>query len=372
MTTVVYYLMAVLLPPPLAATAAALGALTGELSTRAFRGSYPSDIASEVGRRTLVVLLGALAADALARATASHVLALPAACVVLEALDFITFPLVLAPMSGDRPWRVMAVTVREAYLTEGMQYVLGLLGAIAAEQEIWALGLLILPIGLVYTASKRLQETHDSTRQLLESMADAVDLRDPYTGNHSRRVADLCAGILREMQLHGPEVALILTAARIHDIGKIGVPDAVLNKPGPLTPEERALMEEHPAHAARLLRRYPDFKRGVDVVLHHHESWDGTGYPAGLKEYAIPFGSRVIAVADSFDAMTSDRPYRKGMPVAKAMAILRDGRGRQWDAAIVDAFLRGLGESVDVASSNLVALAPPAAPHDTAPMAETA
>jgi HD-GYP domain-containing protein (c-di-GMP phosphodiesterase class II) len=173
-----------------------------------------------------------------------------------------------------------------------------------------------------------------------------VDLRDPYTGGHSRRVTAYCKRILQELGVHGPEVELILSAARVHDIGKIGIPDAVLNKPGPLTAEERALMEQHPVLGANLLRRYPDFARGVALVRHHHESWDGRGYPDGLKTTEIPFGARVMAVADSYDAMTSDRPYRRGMPVHTAAQILREGRGRQWDAQVVDAFLRTIADQL--------------------------
>ena len=153
-----------------------------------------------------------------------------------------------------------------------------------------------------------------------------------------------------QLGLHGPEVDLIVTAARVHDIGKIGTPDAVLNKPGKLDPAERAIMEQHPVAGAELLRRYRDFARGVALVRHHHESWDGTGYPDRLTGAAIPFGARVIAVADSYDAMTSDRPYRQGMPIPKAAGILRAGRGQQWDARIVDAFLRTLSLEDDGAS----------------------
>jgi HD-GYP domain-containing protein (c-di-GMP phosphodiesterase class II) len=175
---------------------------------------------------------------------------------------------------------------------------------------------------------------------MLVNMADTVDLRDPYTGGHSRRVADLTARILGELELHGPEAELIVTAARVHDIGKIGVPDYVLNKPDRLTPEEAAIMQTHSDLGADLLARYRDFARGVAIVRHHHESWDGAGYPQRLKGTAIPFGARVIAVADSFDAMTSDRPYREAMSRERAAAILREGRGKQWDSTIVDAFLR--------------------------------
>ena len=147
--------------------------------------------------------------------------------------------------------------------------------------------------------------------------------------------------------MHGPEKDLIVLAARIHDIGKIGVPDSVLHKSGSLTVEERRLMEMHPEYGANLLVRYPDFSRGVEIVLHHHECWDGTGYPHRLSGPEIPFGARVIAVADSFDAMTSDRPYRRAMRPDTAAAILREGRGSQWDPAVVDAFLRSAASDLD-------------------------
>ncbi len=361
--TVAYYLLAALVPPPLAALAAGLGALTGELSRRASSGVYPSDIASEVGRRTLMVLLGGLVVHADGGALPAS-LVLIGAAIVMATVDIISFPLLLAPMNGERPLRIIRSIARDAPLSEGVQYVVGLLGALAAQQHPWALVLLVVPSALVYMSFKNMKEMHDGTRQLLENMADAVDLRDAYTGGHSRRVTEYCAVILRELDHNGPEVALIEAAARVHDIGKIGIPDAVLNKPGRLTDEERAIMEEHFVHGAALLKRYVDFARGVEIVLHHHESWDGTGYPHGLAGPDIPFGARVIAVADSYDAMTSDRPYRRGMPAEKAVAILRQGRGQQWDAAIVDAFLRGSAaalsaEQGDKPTLSHVHIAPP-------------
>jgi len=333
------YLMAVLLPPPLAATATALGVLGGALSVRKQRDLYPSDIACIVGGQVLIEILAASVGHAPPTAL-PHVAALIGAGVTLWLGGIVTFPLVLAPALAERPFRVMVFVAREASLTEGTQYLLGLLAALAAEEQVWALALLVVPTALIYNALKSAKEMHDNTRELLESMADAVDLRDAYTGGHSRRVTEYSAAILRELGLQGDEVTLLLSAARVHDIGKIGVPDAVLNKPGPLTAEERAIMQSHAEKGAELLRRYADFTRGVAIVLHHHESWDGTGYPHGLKGTNIPFGARVVAVADSFDAMTSDRPYRRGMPLERAVSILRDGRGRQWDAALVDALLR--------------------------------
>jgi putative two-component system response regulator len=177
-------------------------------------------------------------------------------------------------------------------------------------------------------------------------MADTVDLRDPYTGGHSRRVTEFVESILKEMGKQGPEVELITTAARLHDIGKIAVPDTILNKPGKLTDEEWAIMASHPEVGADFLGKHPGFKRGVEIVRHHHEAWDGTGYPHKLKATEIPLGARIIAVADSYDAMTSDRPYRKGMNTDEAVRILREGRGTQWDAQIVDAFVRSIASEL--------------------------
>jgi HD-GYP domain-containing protein (c-di-GMP phosphodiesterase class II) len=159
-------------------------------------------------------------------------------------------------------------------------------------------------------------------------------------------VTELTRGILEELQVGGPEAALIVLAARIHDIGKIGVPDEVLKKAGPLTPAEWEIMREHPVLGADLLSRYPGFERGVEIVRHHHERWDGGGYPDRLKGTAIPFGARVVAVADAYDAMTGHRPYRPGMAPHVAREILAGGRGVQWDSPIVDAFLRRVPEAV--------------------------
>ncbi len=362
--TVAYYLLAVLVPTPLAVLAAGLGALGGEVSRRRVSGAYPSDIAAEVGRRLLMVLVSGLLAHAGGTGAPSS-LGLLGAALALGVLDALSLPLVIAPMAGAAPRQVLATTVRETVLPEGVQYIVGIIAADAALRHLWTLGLLVVPCAVIYAAFKVMTEMHDGTRQLLENMADAVDLRDPYTGGHSRRVTQYSAAILRELGLHGPEIDLIVTAARVHDIGKIGTPDAVLNKPGKLDPEERAIMEQHPVTGAELLRRNRDFARGVALVRHHHESWDGTGYPDQLTAAEIPFGARVIAVADSYDAMTSDRPYRTGMPVAKAAAILRAGRNRQWDAAIVDAFLRTI--PVEAGAASPATPAPSAAESDRRP-----
>jgi HD-GYP domain-containing protein (c-di-GMP phosphodiesterase class II) len=121
----------------------------------------------------------------------------------------------------------------------------------------------------------------------------------------------------------------------------------ILQKPGRLTPDEIAIMQTHSEKGAELLSKYKNFSRGISMIRHHHERWDGNGYPAGLKGYAIPFGARVIAVADGYDAMTSDRPYRNALSARQAIQILLEGRGKQWDASVVNAFVDMMSEKLD-------------------------
>jgi HD-GYP domain-containing protein (c-di-GMP phosphodiesterase class II) len=360
------YLMAVLLPPALAALAAGLGTLIDELKERKQRRSLVSDIITTTSRWIIIVALGAWVAHLPADTDAMHALLLLAAAAAMFIGDLVTISLQVALISGEPPARIMRANAQEVSASEGVQYLLGMLGAIAAEVHIWAVVLLIVPCAVVFLAFKNLKQMHNSTRWLLESMADAVDLRDPYTGGHSRRVADYCAGILRQLERFGPEVDLIVSAARVHDIGKIGIPDSILNKPDRLTEEERAIMETHADRGADLLARYPDFARGVAIVRHHHESWNGSGYPSRLEGYAIPFGARVIAVADSYDAMTSDRPYRRGMPPAKAAQILREGCRKQWDTAIVEAFLRSIADLLEPVPAPALQSAPSLVPDSMA------
>jgi HD domain-containing protein len=342
LTTVPLYVAAMLLPPAVAALTAGISTLIVQLLTQSHSRNTPSDIATASGRWVIIAFLSAWVAQ---RTTANQIplpLVLLSVAVVMFTGDIITGALEIASMSGAPPRRVIAILLREVSLPEGAQYLLGILAALAAAQQAWSLVLWILPICIVYRSFKHAKEMHDGTSKLLESMADAVDLRDPYTGGHSRRVTEYSLRILHEMSVIGPEVDLIRSAARVHDIGKIGIPDQILNKPGRLTLEEKHIMDSHPARGAELLARYTDFARGMDIVRHHHERWDGQGYPDRLKTLDIPFGARVIAVADSFDAMISDRPYRTGIPIDKAVQILREGRGQQWEPAIIDAFLHYL------------------------------
>lgn len=205
-----------------------------------------------------------------------------------------------------------------------------------------------VPSAVLAVMATRFKELDPNARKLLAQLADVVDRRDPYTGEHSRRVADLVAEIVGEMGTRGQEARLIVMAARMHDIGKMHVPQDLVMKPASLTDQERIRLEEHAELGARFLHLFPRLRRGAEIVRHHHESWDGTGYPLRLRGTDIPFGSRVIAVADSFDAMVNDRPYRAGMDRDQAIAILAAGRGRQWDPMVVDALLRIVRREVEV------------------------
>jgi hypothetical protein len=356
MGSVPLYLMAVLLPPPVAAAAVGLGTVVGEWGVRKQRGTYPSDMASQAGRWTVVVLLGSLVAHLQTGGLVAHGLLLTFTALLLLAGDILTTPLIVAPLTGERPRHIVVETGRGIGLPEAGQYFMGLMGAILAAQDIWAITLLLLPTALVYRVSKRAKEMHESTRLLLENLADRVDQRDPYTHHHSIRVTTMTQEILRELQVVGPEARLIVTAARVHDIGKIAIPEDLLHKHEQLTPEEWAIIHTHPGVGSDMLTTYPAFARGAGIVRGHHERWDGQGYPDKIKGTDIAFGARVIAVADSFDAMTSDRPYRTAMTTERAVAILQAGAGTQWDPEIVQAFLRTIADRLEHPVSEITAV----------------
>jgi diguanylate cyclase (GGDEF)-like protein/putative nucleotidyltransferase with HDIG domain len=178
------------------------------------------------------------------------------------------------------------------------------------------------------------------------SLARAVDARDVYTGSHSQRVADLAARTARRLGLPEEEVELTRLAASLHDLGKLAIPEEILRKPGPLTDPERMVLERHPQIGFRMLESL-----GVDPVadwvLHHHERWDGSGYPDGLPGDEIPLGARIIFVADAYDAMTSERVYRRRVDPEQAIAELRRCAGSQFDPGIVNALADELGEFVE-------------------------
>lgn len=180
---------------------------------------------------------------------------------------------------------------------------------------------------------------------VLGALMASLDAKDSYTRGHSERVALLAKLIARELGMDEHEVELVRLAGLVHDLGKIGVPEAVLRKAGRLTPEEFEAVKIHPDVGRKIVQEIPLLFRVVPAVLHHHERWDGGGYPAKLREDQIPFYARILAVADSFDAMRSQRCYSTPMAREKVLEELVRSEGRQFDAVIVQAFLRiNLGE----------------------------
>lgn len=170
------------------------------------------------------------------------------------------------------------------------------------------------------------------------SLATALDARDPYTSGHSYRVSEISCAVALIMNLSPEEVERIRVGALLHDIGKIGISDSVLQKPGRLTKEEFEIVKQHPVIGRRILEGVRDLAPFLAAVELHHENWDGTGYPRGQKGEETPIDARIIHVADAYDAMTTDRSYRDGMTHERAIAILKENAGIQFDPYIVDVF----------------------------------
>ncbi len=185
-------------------------------------------------------------------------------------------------------------------------------------------------------AEEALKTAYDAT---LRGWSKTLELREHETANHSQRVADLTTRLAKALQLDSRAVVHIERGALLHDIGKIAVPDEILLKKGPLTPEEWVVMRQHPEHARTLLAGIPYLAPALDIPYGHHERWDGTGYPLGLKGEAIPLAARIFAVVDVWDALLSDRPYRLAWPEPTVIQYLKDQSGIQFDPRVVEIFL---------------------------------
>jgi putative nucleotidyltransferase with HDIG domain len=185
-------------------------------------------------------------------------------------------------------------------------------------------------------ALSELERSYDIT---LEALGDALDLKDAETEGHSKRVTAFTMAIARAMELPHDRVRVIARGAFLHDVGKMAVPDAILRKPGRLSPEEQMLMREHALLGYQMLRKIPFLHEAANIVYSHQERYDGSGYPRGLKGDQIPLGARIFAVADTFDAITSDRPYRAAQSISAARREIQKYSGRQFDPDVVETFL---------------------------------
>lgn len=205
---------------------------------------------------------------------------------------------------------------------------------------VWLALLFVLPLLLARYSFKLYLDVRQHQTHMIKAMMVILETKDTYTEGHSVRVEQYAALIARELKLSPERIKTLRLAAIFHDIGKIGVPDIILQKPGALDPSERAIIQQHAEAGARILEHMPGYERIIPLVLHHHEFFDGRGYPEGTREGAISLDTYVLSAADAYDAITSDRPYRKGRSVPEAAAILRQEAGRQFHPEVALAAAR--------------------------------
>ncbi len=196
--------------------------------------------------------------------------------------------------------------------------------------------------------AERTRDLEEATFETLDRLARAAEYRDDETGQHTYRVGRLAATIARTLGLEASRIEMLGRAAPLHDVGKIGIPDRILLKPGKLTDEEFEVMKTHTTIGAGILEgsRFPLMQMAAEIARTHHERWDGRGFPLGLRGRRIRLESRIVSVADAFDAMTSDRPYRRALPQEEAWEILWGGAGSQWDEEVVEALTAALDRRV--------------------------
>jgi putative nucleotidyltransferase with HDIG domain len=223
-------------------------------------------------------------------------------------------------------------------------------------------------IASLQRSKQELLQTYDTT---LAGWSKALELRDQETEGHSQRVTKMTVTLARAMEVSEADVIHIRRGAMLHDIGKMGIPDSILLKPGPLTDQEREMMHRHPEYAYQLLSQIAFLQPALDIPYCHHERWDGTGYPRGLKGESIPLSARIFAVVDVWDALGSDRPYRPALPPAEIREHISAGAGTHFDPGVVVAFLKLISHWKSDAASQATKLSDCLAPADTAPRVAT-
>jgi len=217
-----------------------------------------------------------------------------------------------------------------------------LLLAVLYSLSMWHMFLAIVPLMLVHVSFRSYLRLQTEARKTFEKISLLLDERDHYTAVHSTEVADLAVKIAQEMGLSQGEIEKVDIAARVHDIGKIAVPDSILLKPGPLNAEEWAVMKRHPVISAELIEGLEIYKPVANAVRHEHERWNGSGYPDGLEGDQIPLIARIIAAADIYNALSTDRPYRKAFSHEKTIEMIKEMKSADLDPVVADALLRVL------------------------------
>ena len=221
---------------------------------------------------------------------------------------------------------------------------LGLLIGIgySSETNMWVVFLLLFPLLLARYAWKLFLDSESARTRLIRAFINSIEAKDKYTQGHSERVAEYSIKIAQQMKLSRKQIQLIRQGAVLHDIGKIGISEAILNKPGRLTDEERNEIQQHPLIGIKILEEVGLEPEVLEMVRSHHERYDGNGYPDGRVAREVSLATRILCVADAYDAMTSDRPYRQGMSQETALGILEECKSTQFDPVIVDAMIKAM------------------------------
>lgn len=273
--------------------------------------------------------------------SAHYFLSLLVALLITLLLNSALVTLIVAMVQGERPASIWLTTIKwniPSYLCTAP---LGLLIAlIYTNVGLWGLILFLIPLILARHSFQSYMSMRQTFHDTIQSLSVAIDAKDRYTKGHSTRVADYAVALAKELKWPADKIEFLRYIALLHDVGKIAVPEPILKKEGTLTREEYSRMKCHAAAGSELIREIKFFAEGIAIIKHHHERWDGAGYPDGLSGEQIPAGARLLLVADAFDAMTSDRPYRRALSPFTALQEIRAGAGSQFDPQVVDAFAR--------------------------------
>ena len=348
MVTVPYIALVLVTPFPLLSLAVGLPALIGYML---LRPEDPTETVFNVGQTIIQVTISGAVYVVLKDlawlgpnlAGLGSIGAIMIAAVVLIISNYGLVSVAAALQMRVNVFRVWRAHLLRDLPIEVTQIGIGVVAAILVLVEPLVVPILAVPVVLLSISSRRARRLETDTQDALTRLVELLELRDAYTAGHSRRVAETSRVLALKLGFTPEEAVVIESAGEVHDIGKIIIEPGVLHKTDRLTDEEFALIKQHPVFGASIVSTFASYGNGHLMVRHHHERWDGEGYPDGLAGEAIPIGARIIAVADSYDAMTSARSYRGAMSHERAVAILMEGAGIQWDPDVIAAMLEHLG-----------------------------
>lgn len=260
--------------------------------------------------------------------------------------DTVPLTVLLASLDG-RPFQVAYVSNYAGVVVEliGIEF-FGLIFYVVWDESPWLSLLFVVPTVILRQAYFQVERLRNDSVRALAAISDVIENRDELTHHHTQSVSTYARRIAERLKLSPDQIWQVTVAGQLHDLGKIAVRDDILFKPGKLTEAEMALMRKHCGVGYDILRQFSNLEPVARLVRAHHERYDGAGYPDGLGGTQLPIGAAIVAVADAFDAMRSDRPYRKGMPVERAMEILKQGLGTQWHPVVGATFIQLLLEDV--------------------------